>query len=129
MTSEFAREFCALLKVHRHMSTAFHPQTDGQTERMNRVLEEMQRAFVAPGLDDWDQHLSICEFAINSAENESIKSSPSKLLYGSNPRVPATVDFETAQSHPAGEASAHGASRPQGQSSKSQSPFSMLGGA
>ena len=104
MTSEFAREFYALLKVPRHMSTAFHPQTDGQTERINRVVEEMLRAFVAPSLDDWDQHLSMCEFAINSAENESVKSLPFKLLYGSNLRVPATVDFETAQSQAAGEA-------------------------
>ena len=104
VTSAFSQEFYSILKVRQRMSTAFHPQTDGQTERMNGVLEEMLRAFVAPSLDDWDQHLSLCEFAINSHENESVRKSPFELLYGSNPRVPATVDFDTAQSQAAGEA-------------------------
>ena len=102
VTSAFSQDFYSILKVRQRMSTAFHPKTDGQTERMNRVLEEMLRAFVAPSLDDWDQHLSLCEFAINSHENESVRKSP--LLYGSNPRVPATVDFDTAQSQATGEA-------------------------
>ena len=72
------------------------------------MLEEMLRAYVGPSLDDWDQHLSMCKFAIKSAYNESVRASPFQLLYGSNPRVPATVDFETAQSRAAGEAAPSG---------------------
>jgi hypothetical protein len=45
------------------MSTAFHPQTDGQTERVNRVLEDMLRHYVSSVQDDWDELLDCAEFA------------------------------------------------------------------
>ena len=92
LTSSFACDFFSLLGTPQLMSTAFHPQTDGQTERMNRVLEEMLRSYVSPHLDDWDQHLSMCEFAINSAHSSSVKASPFELVYGQNPRIPAVID-------------------------------------
>jgi hypothetical protein len=47
------------------MSTAFHPQTDGQTERLNRTLEEMLRAYVTYKQDQWDEYLPAAEFAYN----------------------------------------------------------------
>jgi transposase InsO family protein len=53
-TSNIFRELCALMGVQQNMSTAFHPQSDGQTERVNRVLEDMLRHFVGPLQDDWD---------------------------------------------------------------------------
>ena len=96
LTSSFGREFYSLLGTPQLMSTAFHPQTDGQTERMNRVLEEMLRSYVAPSLDDWDAHLSMCEFAINAAHNASVKASPFELIYGQNPRIPAALDATPA---------------------------------
>ena len=52
--SAFFKEVCAQLGISQSMSTAFHPQIDGQTERMNREPEEMLRAYVGPGHDDWD---------------------------------------------------------------------------
>ena len=73
------------------MSTAFYPQTDGQTERMNRTLEEMLRNFVSPSFQDWDRHLPCCEFAMNNAFSESIKTTPFFLNYGRHPRSP--TDF------------------------------------
>jgi hypothetical protein len=50
------------------MSTAFHPQTDGQTEQTNRTLEQILRNYVAYRQDDWDQHLATAEFAYNNAQ-------------------------------------------------------------
>ena len=46
---------------HLKMSSAFHPQSDGQTERMNRVLEDMLRNYVDPAQHDWDQHLPMAD--------------------------------------------------------------------
>ena len=69
-------------------STAFHPQTDGQTERVNRVVEEMLRAFTSPSQDDWDEQLAAAEFAINNAYHESTLTTPFMLNSGQHPRLP-----------------------------------------
>ena len=74
------------------MSTPFHPETDGQTERVNRVLEDMLRHYVSPVQDDWDQHLACAEFAINNADHRSTGTSPFMLNYGCNPRIPFSIE-------------------------------------
>src|SRR4051812_45603416 len=61
------------------MSTAFHPQTDGQTERANRTLEDMLCAFTSYCQDDWDLQLSAAEFACNNALNASTGMSPFRM--------------------------------------------------
>lgn len=83
-----------MLGVKQSMSTAFHPQSDGQTERANRVIEEMLRHYVNPHQDDWDTKLAACEVAINSAHQESIGTSPFYLTYGCTPRTPFTVHLQ-----------------------------------
>ena len=90
-TSHFWRELCLLLGTQQNMSTPYHPQTDGQTERMNRVLEEMLRHFVSPHQNDWNIYLPTCEFAINNAIQESTGYSPFYLTYGYHPITPATA--------------------------------------
>ena len=102
-TSNFMREVCWLLRIQQAMSTAYHPQTDGQTERANRVLEEMLRHYVSPYHDDWDEHLDMAEFAINDAWQEFVQGTPFMLTYGQHPfnsltvqthsHVPAAVAF------------------------------------
>ena len=102
-TSQFMREVCRLLGVQQAMSTAYHPQTDGQTERANRVLEEMLRQYVSPHHDDWDEHLDMAEFAINDAWQESVQETPFMLNFGQHPQnfmslqthshVPAAAEF------------------------------------
>jgi hypothetical protein len=92
--SKFWRAVCDMLGVKQNMSTAFHPQSDGQTERANRVIEEMLRHYVNPHQDDWDTKLAACEFAINSAHQESIGTSPFYLTYGCTPRTPFTVHLQ-----------------------------------
>ena len=49
------------------MSTAFHPETDGQSERANRTIEEMLRHYVHPLHDDWDRYLPVLKFAHNNS--------------------------------------------------------------
>ena len=73
------------------MSTSWHPQTDGQTERMNRWLEDMLRQYVSPNQDDWDQHLAAAEFACNNAWDESRQETPFFLNYGQHPRLPLSL--------------------------------------
>ena len=105
-TSAFWTELMALLGVKHKLSTAFHPQTDGQTERVNRVLEEYLRHFVNPSHDDWDGLLPLAEFAYNNSLHEAVGQTPFYLNYGRHPRlptdvqptekVPAADDFATA---------------------------------
>ena len=83
----FMRTLTRLLGTRQALSTAFHPQTDGQTERVNRVLEEMLRHFNSPRQDDWDEYLSLAEFAVNNAKHASTGQSPFFLVYGRNPRT------------------------------------------
>ena len=73
------------------MSTAFHPQTDGQTERQNRTLEETLRAYVNYEQDDWDTKLVAAELAYNTTEHASTGYSPYYLNYGHHPHLPLDV--------------------------------------
>ena len=92
-TAAFWKEVCRLLGIEQAMSTAFHPQTDGQTERVNRNLEDMLRHYVNPMLNDWDDHLDAVELAVNNAWQESIRTTPFMLNYGQQPRLPGQVSI------------------------------------
>jgi hypothetical protein len=70
------------------MSTAYHPQTDGQTERANRTLEELLRAYVNFQQTDWDEHLDAAELAINNAKHSSTGFSPFYLNSGQEVQLP-----------------------------------------
>ena len=83
--AEFWQAVQKRLGVTLKRSTAKHPQTDGQTERMNGVFEDTLRHFVGPYQTDWDEYLAVVEFAMNNAYNESIQSTPFMLNYGQHP--------------------------------------------
>lgn len=87
-TGHFTREVCRLIGTKQSMSTAFHPQSDGQTERVNRILEDMLRHYVAPDQSDWDRHLDAAEFAYNNAWHASVQETPFMLNYGQHPNTP-----------------------------------------
>ena len=70
------------------MSTSFHPQSDGQTERQNRTLEESLRAYTDYKQDDWDIHLPMLELAHNNQIQESTGYTPLFLTTGQHPRMP-----------------------------------------
>jgi hypothetical protein len=87
-TAHFWRAFWAQLGTTLTMSTAYHPQTDGQTERANRTLEEMLRSRVNFAQSDWDEHLAAAELAANNAQQSSTGFSPFYLNYGQEVQLP-----------------------------------------
>jgi transposase InsO family protein len=87
-TSAFWQEVTVLLGTRTVMSSSFHPQTDGQTKRVNQTLETYLRHFVSVGVNAWDTLLSRAEFAHNAAINETNRAAPFVLTYGYRPRTP-----------------------------------------
>jgi hypothetical protein len=63
-------------------SSAYHPQTDGQTERVNQILEDMLRACALQYGRSWDKSLSYVEFSYNNSYQESLHMAPFEMLYG-----------------------------------------------
>lgn len=94
-TSNLWTEIFKLLGPMSNMSTAYHPQSDGQTENMNRTLEDMLRHWINPAQDNWDKLLDCAEFAINNAYNLSIKNTPFRLNSGQNPLTPLGLIADT----------------------------------
>eukprot|EP00955_Chlamydomonas_euryale_P040462 351703-Chlamydomonas_euryale.AAC.1 len=90
-TSSFWREMCNSLGTRLNMSTSNHPQTDGQTERANRTLEDMLRAFVSPHNDDWDELLVNAEFVYNALVNRTNGFTLFYLNYGRHPQTPLSL--------------------------------------
>jgi hypothetical protein len=68
--------------THLIHSSAYHPQTDGQTERVNQTLEDMLRAYVLEYQESWDQNLPWAEFSYNNCYQESLKMAPFEVVYG-----------------------------------------------
>jgi hypothetical protein len=69
-------------------SSAYHPQTAGQTERVNEILEDMLRACAIDCGKNWDKHLSLAEFAYNNSYQSSLRMAPFEALYGRRCRTP-----------------------------------------
>ena len=84
-TSKFWKRLHRLLGTELRMSSAFHPQTDGATERANCTVTQMIRQCVRPDQKDWVTKLPTIEFAINSARSSTTGFSPFQLNYGRNP--------------------------------------------
>jgi hypothetical protein len=84
-TSEFWKKAKEGWHIQRKLSTAFHPQTDGQTERTNTIMEQYLRAYVNYQQDDWTDKVPRAEFVYNNAKQETIKESPFYANYGYNP--------------------------------------------
>ena len=71
-----------------NFSSAYHPQTDGQTERTNQILEDMLRAYALKYGTSWDKSLPYAEFSYNNSYQASLKMSPFEALYGRKCRTP-----------------------------------------
>ena len=73
------------------MSSSYHPQTDGQTERMNRTMEEMLRAYTNYQQDNWDDLLPAVEFAYNNSKQASTGYTPFELDNGQHPETLSSI--------------------------------------
>jgi hypothetical protein len=83
--SNFWSSLFKILGTKLNLSTARHPQTDGQSERANQTIEEMLRHYINPKLNDWVDHLPYLEFAYNNSVQASTAASPFYLNYGQHP--------------------------------------------
>ncbi|GJS76654.1 putative reverse transcriptase domain-containing protein [Tanacetum coccineum] len=87
-TSRFWQSLQSALGTQLDMSTAYHPETDGQSERTIQTLEDMLRACVIDFGKGWEKHLPLVEFFYNNSYHASIKAAPFETLYGRKCKSP-----------------------------------------
>ncbi|GJR52916.1 putative reverse transcriptase domain-containing protein [Tanacetum coccineum] len=87
-TSRLWQTFQKALRTRLDISTAYHPQTDGQSERTIQTLEDMLKAYVIDFGGSWDVHLPLAEFSYNNSYHTSIRCAPFEALYGRKCRSP-----------------------------------------
>nr|GEW06941.1 putative reverse transcriptase domain-containing protein [Tanacetum cinerariifolium] len=88
-TSRFWVSLQKALGTQLDLSTAYHPETDGQSERTIQTLEDMLRAYVIDSGSSWDEHLPLVEFSYNNSYHATIKAAPFEALYGRKCRLVA----------------------------------------
>lgn len=89
--SYFWKTLWHLLGTKLNFSSAYHPQTDGQTEVVNRSLGNLLRSLVGEHVSNWDLILSRAEFAYNDSVNRSIGKTPFEVVYGYHPHKPVDL--------------------------------------
>ncbi|KAG4202209.1 hypothetical protein ERO13_A05G321508v2 [Gossypium hirsutum] len=87
-TSRFWDKLQEALGTQLYFSTAFHPQTDGQSKRVIQVWEDMLRCYILEFEGNWERYLPLIEFAYNNSYQSSIKMTPYEALYGRKCRTP-----------------------------------------
>lgn len=93
--AEFWKAVCYRLQIKQSLSTAYHPETDGQTEISNAFLEQYLRMYVDYTQADWEDWLPLAEFAANNAVNESTGMTPFFANHGFHPRMSFTIPKPT----------------------------------
>ena len=86
-TSHFWRRLLEMCSIRANRSTAFHPQTDGQTERLNSVLEQYLRIYTDYQKSEWASLLPLAEFSYNNSKHSATTLSPFFANYGFHPRM------------------------------------------
>ena len=87
-TGNFWKSLFKGLKTTLNFSTLLHPQTDGQTERVNQVLEYLLRMYVKEQPGKWEDYLHLVEFAYNNNYQSSARYGPFEILYGRKCNTP-----------------------------------------
>ena len=96
-TSRFWTRLMELLNIKLNMSTAYHPQSDGQTERVNQVLEQYLRFYCDYQQDNWASLLPLAEFAYNNSSHSATKMSPFMANFGYHPVFSLSMPLSTTQ--------------------------------
>nr|ABA93571.1 retrotransposon protein, putative, Ty3-gypsy subclass [Oryza sativa Japonica Group] len=91
-TSKFWKKLQEEMSSKLNFSTAYHPQTDGQTERVNQILEDMLRACALDFGGSWDKNFPYAEFLYNNSYQASLQMAPYEALYGRKCRTPLLRD-------------------------------------
>lgn len=95
-TSQLWQELFRLSGTELRMSSVYHPQSDGQTERVNQSVEGFLRCFIHSFPSQWSQWLALAEFWYNTNWHSSANKSPFEILYGHEPRHFGIVDIQTS---------------------------------
>src|SRR5712664_1122728 len=90
LTSKLAKEICGEADIDQNISTAYHPQTDGQSEPTNQTLETYLRIFCNEQQNDWAKWIPFAQYAMNSCPSHTTKIPPYELLIGVIPKGQAT---------------------------------------
>jgi hypothetical protein len=94
-SSKLSEKLAEVLGYQQKLSTAYHPQTDGQTERMNQELEIYLRIFTGSNPGEWSEHLDMAEFTINNKPHSSKGVSPFYIIIGTNPKAFPNISTPT----------------------------------
>ena len=94
-TSRFWRALSKLLQFKLNFSTAYHPQTDGQTERTNQIVEQYLRIYCSYQQDDWSSFLPLAEFAYNNTSHSATQVSPFFANKGYHPSIQPVITAES----------------------------------
>jgi hypothetical protein len=92
--SEIFAKVCKLLKIKKVKCTAYHPQSIGALERMNRVLVEYLRCFILENQRNWDKWLPYATFVFNTTPHTTTGFTPHELLFGRKPNIPGVLQKE-----------------------------------
>ena len=96
-TSKFWSTFCFYLGARRRLSTAFHPQTDGQTERQNQTLEHYLRVYCNFAQDDWARWLPLAQLVYNKSVNATTGMTPIQSLMAYDASLQTDVEADTPE--------------------------------
>ena len=91
-TGKFWAAVCSALSIHLSRSTAFHPQSDGATETVNKMVEQVLRCHCMTAQEEWSDHLSMVEFALNNTQHSSLAKTPFFLNFGQHPLTPVALE-------------------------------------
>ncbi|CDJ46911.1 hypothetical protein EBH_0069500 [Eimeria brunetti] len=94
--TEVWSQLCSRFNITRAMSSSYHPQTDGQTERVNRTLEQMLRTYVQADEREWEGLLPALELVYNTTSHSSTELSAFEIMIGENPLIAADLDIVAA---------------------------------
>jgi len=97
-TGHFWKAVTHIWGIHPSVTSSYHPESDGQTERANRTIEQVLRAHAMESQKEWDKTLCMVEFAMNNSVHASLKYSPFYLNTGRNPLTPIMGEFIKAKS-------------------------------